>query len=98
MSKWTEQLTQDMLPAQHQQLMSIIGIDAMMALCKSLGGTYYYIPKLDVILRNARNKLMQSEFNGGNVKELALKYELSTVQVYAIVSKADALPGQCSFF
>ncbi len=98
MANWTEQITPEMLPGQHQHLLSIIGMEALLALCTSLGGTYYYIPKMDAIIKSARDKLIRAEFNGYNVKELALKYELSTVQIYTIIKESDVLPGQFSFF
>ena len=98
MGNWTEEITPDMLPKQHRILVEIIGLEATLALSKGLGGVDYYIPKMDGVMRNARDKLIRRDYNGRNVKELALKYELSAVQIYTIIKESDVLPGQCSFF
>ncbi len=87
MAKWIDQLTPDMLPEQHQTLIDIIGVEATLALCKGLGGESYYIPKLDGALRNARDKLIKEEYDGSNIKELARKYELTTVRIYTILKQ-----------
>ncbi len=85
MAKWIDQITLDMMPKQHQTLLEIIGIEATLALCKDMGGEYYYIPKIDGALRNVRNKRIKEEFNGGNINELAHKYGISTVQIRSIL-------------
>ena len=96
MGNWTEEITPDMLPIQHRRLLDVIGMEAMLTLCKGLGGTYLYVPKFDAVIRNTRDKLIRKEYNGYNVKELALKYELSSVRIHSILKESDILPGQCT--
>ncbi len=97
MEKWTEQITPDMLPGQHRRLVELIGLDATLALCRGLGGVNYYIPKMDEVMRIARDKLIRKEYNRYNVKELALKYDLSVVSIYTIIKEAGIIPGQYTF-
>ena len=50
------------------------------------GGTVIYFPMwVKEIHINKRNKNIFDDFNGGNVKELCRKYNLSEVTIYKII-------------
>ncbi|WP_206460651.1 Mor transcription activator family protein [Anaerovorax sp. IOR16] len=95
--KWIEELTVDMLPEFYQQVVSIIGVDNFLNLCKEIGGTNMYIPKLDSVIRPIRDKKIRKEFNGANYKDLAIKYNLCERWVRDIINPKEC-EGQINLF
>jgi Mor family transcriptional regulator len=96
--QWAQEVTIKDLPPQLRRLADVIGVDATIKCAQALGGTYHYIPKLDALIRDLRDARIREEWNYKNVKELALKYDLSVVQIYAILKGKAALPGQGNMF
>ncbi len=90
------------LPESQLEIAECIGLDAFRKLSSLCGGNWIYIDKPDTILRKKRNKRMRSEFNGCNVRELAVRYNLSETTVRSIVAperervKNDPTEGQLS--
>ena len=74
-----------MLPEEYQDAAEIIGIDSFLKLCHYYGGTNLYIPKRDRVMRHFRDIKIKQEFNGGNYKELSVKYKLSESYVRKII-------------
>jgi len=74
-----------MLPEEYQDAAEIIGIDSFLKLCHYYGGTNLYIPKRDRVTRHFRDIKIKQEFNGGNYKELSVRYKLSESYVRKIV-------------
>lgn len=68
-----------------QELINNIGIEAFLTLCSLCGGTTIYVPKLNNILRKARNRKIMYEFKGRSKKELATKYEITVRQIETIL-------------
>ncbi len=60
-------------------------------LCKDTGGLQYYFPKGDQLEHQLKSMYIWREFNGKNVPELALKYDISTQNVYAAIRKMRSL-------
>lgn len=58
-------------------------------LVQQRGGTSLYIPKAESISRTVRNSAIRAEFTGKNLKQLAARYELSEVQIRAILSQKE---------
>ena len=97
--KWVEEITTEMLPEPYDYYAGLIGMDNFYKLSKELGGTALYIPKTESLFRELRNKKIKEEFNGGNYKDLALKYGLSERFVREICAHANiVLPGQVTLF
>ena len=48
-------------------------------------GQAIYVPKKEKLFRPARDRRMKSECNGGNVRQLAMKYDLSESHTREIV-------------
>jgi Mor family transcriptional regulator len=69
----------------------------MLKLAAKFQGTGMYFPKLDSLIQEARNKRIRAEFNGGNHKELAIKYNITEVWVRNILAQRDN-PNQMSIF
>jgi len=74
-----ENLTIDMLPEDGwcREIARRIGVDNLLTLAEMLGGTTFYLPKADTLMRPLRNLQIKSEFNGYNHIELAIKYNVS---------------------
>lgn len=64
----------------------MVGIDVFKAMVHKFGGTYLYIPKEDNVVRPARDAMIRAEFTGGNIRELAKKYQLTEARIRSIVS------------
>lgn len=77
------------LPHPYFLLAEAIGLKPTLVLAEHFGGTGVYFPKLEAAIRDARDKLIRKEFNGGNYKELARKYRLSESWVREIVDKGS---------
>ncbi|EKO3778378.1 positive regulator of late transcription [Vibrio metschnikovii] len=60
-------------------------------LCKDTGGLQYYFPKGEQLEHQLRCMYIWREFNGNNVPELAMKYKLSTQNIYAAIRKMRSL-------
>lgn len=87
-----EEIKPEMLPEPYRKLCSVIGVINIISLAELFQGTTVYFPKLDVTLKSIRNARIRAEFNGGNVAELALKYNLTEVWVRNILQ--DILPDE----
>lgn len=75
--KWQDEITIEDIDEQYRHIAEIIGVKNFIELTKKLGGTTWYIPKIDRVLNEARKKKIRKEFNRYNRKELALKYGVS---------------------
>lgn len=84
------------VPEKYQQLVAAIGFENFLQLSCSFGGTEVYIPKSDMLVKAIRNDRIKQEFNGGNYKELALKYNLSESQIRNIINYCNGIEGQLS--
>ncbi|MGL4790613.1 MAG: Mor transcription activator family protein, partial [Anaerotignaceae bacterium] len=67
----------DDLQEQHKQYGEIIGIESMIALSKEFGGTPFYVPTIKELLKNTTYGAMIEEYDGTNIKKLAVKYGVS---------------------
>lgn len=76
----------------------IIGLEAFVRLSAGLGGTSFYVPKFENVIARARDRLIAKEFDGGNIKELALKYGLSEMWIRSIITKDRLEKNQISLF
>lgn len=77
----------DDLQEQHRQYAEIIGVDNMIALSKEFGGTPFYIPTTKELLKNTVYSAMIEEYDGTNIKKLAVKYGISVSTAYKVLAK-----------
>jgi Mor family transcriptional regulator len=68
-----------------------IGHEAARRICDNWGGTSVYIPKPDSLERYDRDLQIWAEFDGRNQIDLARKYRVSLVWIYAICKRMRAL-------
>ena len=80
-----ENVVYDDLSEDDKELADCIGFESFKNLVRNYGGANIYIKVPINISLDVRNRLICSEFNGGNYKQLALKYNLSVSSVYRIV-------------
>jgi len=74
-------------PADFREVCKAIGLDKAFALAKALGGESIYIPKTESLLRDVKHAAIKQEFDGSNVRELAIKYGYSARWIRSIVNQ-----------
>lgn len=69
-------------------LRRIIGISNTISLIEKCGGSFIYVPQMNTVLKNERDKAIYSDFNKGiSYKQIALKYGISELTVRDIVKR-----------
>lgn len=94
-------LTLDDLQEQHRAYAEVIGVDNLLRLSDTFGGTSIYIPQRKELEKNRVYSRIYKEFDGSNLQELTQKYGVSKSTIYKIVSDKIGrggwnLPGQIS--
>lgn len=85
-------ITLEDLDGDQRQMADLIGLDAYKALVRAYGGTTIYVPKASTLTITDRNDRIREEYNGYNMAELAIKWDLSTSSIRDIVrDKREAL-------
>ncbi len=99
------EVTFDILGKEQAEIAELIGIESYRILMEYYAGTSIYIPKLSEIEREKRNQKIRKEYEqNGNMKALAIKYDLSEIQIRNIVldiykeKKNAPVDGQMSMF
>lgn len=96
-----DSLTLDDLQENHRAIADAVGMDGLKLLCETFGGSSIYIPQFKELAKNRVYRCIHEEYRGDNIKELAIKYEVSESTVYNIVrdkivkgNMKKILPGQ----
>ncbi|WP_042274466.1 Mor transcription activator family protein [Faecalimicrobium dakarense] len=79
------EVKRDDFPDGIADFVDVVGVDVCMEIVDYCGGGMIYFPSKRSVIRNARNRVIKSEFNGGNFRELANRFEISEMQVRNIV-------------
>ena len=81
-------------------LAELLGTENMLTLVESYSGMIIYVPKLDSLLRNIRDRRIRQEYDGTNTRALALKYDVSEswVKRIASIDERGEIRGQTSLF
>lgn len=103
---WMEQinrheLTLDDLQEQHREYAEVIGLDNLLKLADTFGGTSIYIPQRKELEKFKIYNQIYKDFDGSNLLELTQKYGVSKSTVYKIVKDKIGhcrweVPGQMS--
>ncbi len=80
-----ELVVSDDFPEGVKDFVEVLGIDVAMDIVDYCGGSMLYFPSKRSVVRCARNRVIRSEFNGANYRELARRFEISEMQVRNIV-------------
>lgn len=86
MQDFLEYVQYEDLDENDQDIVDCIGLENFKNLVRTFGGSTINIKVSKNIALDYRNKQICSEFNGGNYKQLARKYNLSDASVYRIIS------------
>lgn len=79
-----DMISLDDIGEEMRELADMIGLPSFIELVKYAGGDSLYIPHPDRLILNVRNKLIIAEFDGGNRKELARKWNMSVRNIHKI--------------
>lgn len=77
------------IPYDLHNLLEIVGSDKFLEICKMYGGTLVYIPVYWRVILGERNRHIIKEYNGKNLKDLRLKYKISTTQLRHLLKDYD---------
>lgn len=90
MDPWTSELTPSMLTdGLLRSIAEEIGTDNLLKLSLLVGGTTFYMPRREKILRPLRDLKIREEYNGYNAADLSRKYGVSQRWVQQIVSQTE---------
>ncbi len=99
-----DQVQIENLDEEQKTLAELIGLEGFKNLVRAYNGTSIYVPKIESLEKTVRDEHIREEFDGGNYRELALKYGLTEIWIRNIVLekareiKARPLDGQMSIF
>lgn len=71
-------------------LLGHTGVDAIVALSVVLGGSTVYIPSVRGIFSKCIAQQILEEYDGSNIRQLALKYGYTTKHIYRLLNKRRA--------
>ncbi|MDP4092582.1 MAG: Mor transcription activator family protein [Bacillota bacterium] len=95
---WYEEIDPDELTEPYRELSATIGLKNTLKLAEKYQGMALYLPKLDGLIRRLRDEKIRKEFNGGNYRELAIKYKLTEVWIRQIVDDHPVESNQVTLF
>ena len=81
------------IPDNYKELSELIGIENLLKLADNYGGTMVYIPLRYRITRLERDTRIRKEFNGGNYRELARKYNVCESTIRTVVNSNEKRGG-----
>lgn len=74
------------IPEEYLDIYDALGAEAFLKLVRLCGGQSLYLPKLDSLEREGRDRQIRALFNGCNYRALALQFRLSERQVRKIIN------------
>ena len=102
--KILDQLTMEDLQEQHRMIAQAVGIEGPIRLIDIFGGSGIYTPPKRELAKNKIYHMILEEYDGTNIRELAVAYGVSESTVYNIVrdkivkgSAKKQIPGQLNF-
>lgn len=102
--KILQELTLEDLQEIHRQIAEEVGINGLIRLSNRFGGTSLYVPQKRELVKNRTYARILEEYDGTNIKQLAIGYGVSESTVYNVVkekivkgSAKKQLPGQYHF-
>ncbi len=92
-----ELTVEDIPEGTYKQIAESIGVVNLCKLAELLGGSTFYVPKVESLIRPVRNSHIKAEFNGYNHVELALKYNVSE-RLVRLLCGSGHMDGQYDLF
>jgi Mor family transcriptional regulator len=78
------------IPESYQDMAETVGVKNFLQLLKIVGGATIYLPLPISVIKEARDRAIIREYTGKNLKELAVKFNLSETWIRKIVAKGDS--------
>lgn len=91
MDLWDEVTTKDFDEDPMAVLIEVVGLETAKKLVEAFGGDSFYFPKVESVIRIARDRRIYKEFTGYNHKALAMKYNLTTRYIRKIVDEQRSI-------
>lgn len=76
------------VPLDQRDIAEELGMDSYLKLIRLCGGQSLYVPKLESLQRDGRDREIRARFNGSNYRALAIQFKLSERQVRKIINGA----------
>lgn len=73
------------VPEGCRDLVEVFGMDVFISLIEYCGGSSLYLPSKGSVVKKARNRVIREEFDGGNFRDLSVRFGISDMQVRKIV-------------
>ncbi|MGL5753849.1 MAG: Mor transcription activator family protein [Paraclostridium sp.] len=73
------------VPEGCRDLVDVFGMDVFISLIEYCGGSSLYLPSKGSVVKKARNRVIREEFDGGNFRDLSVRFGISDMQVRKIV-------------
>lgn len=80
------QILREDIPEEYWDILDTLGREAFFKLIRLCSGQTQYIPKMESLERNARDRDIRAHFNGGNYRALATQFRLSERQIRKIIN------------
>ena len=74
------------IPEEFRDIVQVLGMESFLRLASLCGGQSLYIPKLDSLERDGRDREIRARFDGGNYRALAAQFRLSERQIRKIIN------------
>lgn len=74
------------IPSEFHDIVDTLGLEAFLRLAALCGGQSLYIPKMDSLERDGRDREIRARFDGGNYRALAAQFRLSERQIRKIIN------------
>ena len=74
------------VPQEYRDIAETLGLNKFLELCDLCGGATVYVPKIDSINRDARNRQIRELFDGHNYKSIDHQFRLSERQIRKIIN------------
>ena len=91
MNLWDEIKAVDFKDDPMAMLIEAVGLSTAKKLVEAFGGDTFYFPKVESVVRMARNRRVYKEFTGFNHRLLADKYNLTTRYVRDIIKEQSKI-------
>lgn len=75
------------LSDEQQMLVDCVGLEIYKKLLKEYSGVDFYVAKSENVTKAIRDRLIYEEFNGSNIKQLAVKFGMTERNVRSILKK-----------
>lgn len=73
------------VPEGCRDLVEVFGMEVFISLIEYCGGSSLYLPSKGSVVKKARNRVIREEFDGGNFRDLSVRFGISDMQVRKIV-------------